>query len=111
MRLQKGILKEMEDKKKTLSKMARLARLKLTLEEEDLFTQELSSILDYFQKINPFVEKDLLVMVHPLGEDGGFPLRKDVVEVGMKTHEALKNTSEKKDSFFKVPPVRKPLSE
>ena len=88
-----------------LVKMARLSRLALTVGEEALFAQEMSSILGHFQKINAFVEKDMSPMVHPLKEV--VTLREDVIQQEMQTREALKNASQRQDTFFKVPPVRK----
>ena len=96
-----------KDPKATLLKMARLARLTLTPEEEELFARELGSILKHFQKINTFVKTDLSPMVHPLAESLDLHLRPDVVQQEMKTEEALGNASQRKGSFFKVPPVRK----
>ena len=81
-----------------VKKVAKLANLTLTPEEEEKFSDQLSKILDYIEELN---------RVDTLGVEPCFNvvskenvLREDVEEVGLSQEEALLNASNKKDGFF-----------
>jgi aspartyl-tRNA(Asn)/glutamyl-tRNA(Gln) amidotransferase subunit C len=87
----------------TVDKVARLARIKLSEREGELFLRQFNDILDYFQKLN---EADLegvdptfqvLELSNVFREDAG----KEVLEVG----EVLKNASKKEGLLFKAPKI------
>lgn len=81
-----------------VQKVAKLADLKLTPEEEEKFSGQLSKILDYIEELN---------RVDTLGVEPCFNvvnkenvLREDVEEVGLSQEEALANAPVKKYGFF-----------
>ena len=83
--------------------VARLARLKLTSEELELFTTQLSSILDYINKLNELDTADVEPLSHPLEMVNVF--RDDERAESLPRDEALANAPEQRDGFFRVPPV------
>ncbi|MFV9511450.1 Asp-tRNA(Asn)/Glu-tRNA(Gln) amidotransferase subunit GatC [Tepidibacillus sp. LV47] len=89
--------------KKEVEHVANLARLTLTEEEVDLFTVQLSSILDFAQKLNELYTDHVKPTSHALNITNVF--RDDVVRESIPREIALKNATEQKDGQFKVPPV------
>jgi aspartyl-tRNA(Asn)/glutamyl-tRNA(Gln) amidotransferase subunit C len=81
--------------------VARLARLRLTDEEQERMTRELSGVLDYVQHIE---ELDL-EGVEPTSRvvDLENALRPDEVRPGLTRDEALANAPEVADGGFAVP--------
>ena len=85
--------------------IAKLARLKLSEEELVSSTKELSSILDYMEKLNELDTSDVELLTHPVENKNIF--RKDEIGNSINTEEALKNAPHKDDKYFKVPKVIK----
>lgn len=84
--------------------MARLSRLKLSDSEVEKFSQELSEILTYVEKLNT-VDVDGL---EPTYQVTGLKnvMRPDVIkDYGYKPEDLLSNAPEKKDNQFKVKKV------
>jgi len=82
-------------------KLAQLSRLKLTDEEIEKFREELSSILEYVEKLNAVDVSGL----EPTYQVTGLKnvMRKDEsVDYGYKTEDLLKNAPAVQDSQFKV---------
>lgn len=84
--------------KDQVKKVAKLANLALSPEEEEKFSGQLSRILDYIEELN---------RVDTLGVEACFNvvskenvLREDIGEVGLSQEEALANAPSKKDGFF-----------
>ena len=83
--------------------VARLARLELTDEEVERFTEQLSAILEAVAKVSELDLSDVEPTAHPL----------DVVNVwaadeprrSLPVEEALANAPECDAGFFKVPPA------
>jgi aspartyl-tRNA(Asn)/glutamyl-tRNA(Gln) amidotransferase subunit C len=83
--------------------VARLARLELTDEEVERFTEQLSAILEAVAKVSELDLSDVEPTAHPL----------DVVNVwaadeprpSLPVEEALANAPERDAGFFKVPPA------
>jgi len=90
-------------KKDTIKYVANLSRIKLKPKEEDLFAKQLSSILDYMDKLNKLDTKNAEPMSHAVSMGNVF--RKDVVKDSVSPEEALKNAPDKKGHFFKVPRI------
>ena len=89
-----------------VEKIAELARLELTSDETDLFTDQLSSIISHVQKLNELDTADIPPMSHcvqPSG--GGEALRDDQVRPGLGQTVALENAPDPESGYFRVPRV------
>jgi aspartyl-tRNA(Asn)/glutamyl-tRNA(Gln) amidotransferase subunit C len=83
--------------------VARLARLELTDDEVEKFTEQLSAILEAVAKVSELDLSDVEPTAHPL----------DIVNVwaddeprpSLQAEEALANAPDRYDGFFKVPPA------
>lgn len=91
--------------KKEVEHMAGLSRLKLTEEEKEKFSQELTSILEYIDKLNKLETKE----IKPLYQTTGLKNKeeKDKIEDFKKRERILKNAPQVKDNFFEVKPIFK----
>ena len=93
-------------KKDILVKTARLARLKLTLEEEEEFTHQLKAVFQYFNQISSVETKGVAPLVYPLeGKDSSSALRADRAYLSKNQKELLDLAPEKQGTEYKVPPV------
>ena len=81
-----------------VKEVAKLANLPLTFEEEGLYSEQLSKILDYIDQLNSVDTAG----VEPTFNITGLSnvLRDDEVGESLSQEEALKNTSQKKEGFF-----------
>jgi aspartyl-tRNA(Asn)/glutamyl-tRNA(Gln) amidotransferase subunit C len=83
--------------------VARLARLELTDDEVERFTEQLSAILEAVAKVSELDLSGVEPTAHPLdlvnvwGEDEPRP--------SLPVEEALANASDREAGFFKVPPA------
>jgi len=88
---------------KEVEYVAKLARLKLTEQEKELFTQQLDSILDYMGKLNELDTEKVQPTFHVL------PLKNVMREDEVKDHhlqkELLSNAPETDGSFYSVPKI------
>ena len=83
-----------------VKKVAKLANLPLSAEEEEKYTEQLSKILDYFEQLN---------QVDTLGVEPTFNvtglnnvMSEDEPQTGLSQEEALLNTPKKKDGMFET---------
>lgn len=83
--------------------VALLARLRLSPEEETRLVTDMSSMLDYVDKLNELDTKD----VPPTAQVGepGTPMRDDVVTNRPAAEDMLANAPERRGNFFKVPKI------
>lgn len=83
--------------------IADLARLDLTSEEEERYTQQLSAILDYAARLQAVDTSAIppTATVLPLNA----PLRPDVVRPCPPRERILENAPEAEEGMFRVPPV------
>lgn len=90
-----------------VEKIAELARLELTGEETDLFTQQLGSILEHVQKLNELDTTDVPPMSHcsPAGSDAEYATRADKVRPSLGQKIAVETAPDSEAGFFKVPKV------
>lgn len=85
--------------------IAKLARMELTGKEKEKFSKELSSILDYIDKLNKVDTKDIKAIQQITGletiirED---ETREKDIDIANKI---LGGAPEKKDNYFKVPKI------
>jgi len=83
--------------------VARLARLELTDDEVDRFTEQLSAILEAVAKVSELDLSDVEPTAHPL--DLVNVWADDEPRPSLPLHDALANAPEKDAVFFKVPPA------
>lgn len=83
--------------------IAKLARLELSPAQEELYRQQLSSILDYIAKLRQLDTREV-----PPTAGGGLTrmvLRADEPRPGLTPEELLRNAPQAEDHQFKIPPV------
>jgi aspartyl-tRNA(Asn)/glutamyl-tRNA(Gln) amidotransferase subunit C len=83
--------------------IALLARLSLSEEEKDLFGPQLSSILEYMEKLNELDTKDIEPTSHVLSLSN--VMRDDVPAPSLPREEALMNAPSYTDKFYRVPKI------
>jgi len=89
--------------KKEVEHVALLARLELTEEEKEVYTQQLNSILEYVHKLDRLDTNEVIPTAHVLPLRNVF--REDVTTAGLPQEKALENAPEQHDGFFKVPKI------
>ncbi|MGB9607173.1 MAG: Asp-tRNA(Asn)/Glu-tRNA(Gln) amidotransferase subunit GatC [bacterium] len=89
--------------KKEVEHVAYLARLSLTEDEKEMFTEQLNRILEAFAKLQELPTEDVEPLSHII------PLRnvfaEDVPKECLPVEEALANAPESEDNFFLVPRI------
>lgn len=83
--------------------IARLARLRLSADEQERMAEQLSSILDYIEQLNELDLSDVEPMTHVI--DLVNATRPDVVTQRITHEEALKNAPSADSDYFRVPRV------
>lgn len=86
-------------------RVAALARLKLSAEEEQLFAGQLSAILDQVRELETLDVTGVPPMTHALAEGEAVALRPDVLVPGLTPEEALANAPAREGTCFKVPRI------
>jgi aspartyl-tRNA(Asn)/glutamyl-tRNA(Gln) amidotransferase subunit C len=86
-------------------RIAALARLELSPEEEQLFAGQLSAILDYVEQLKTLDVSAVEPMTHALAAGDASPLREDVVRPSLPVSEVLANAPEREGTCFKVPRI------
>ncbi len=84
-------------------KVARLSRLELTDAEVEEFTDQLSAILDYVEKMNELDTDNVQPFAHCLPVSNVF--RQDCVKQSLGTERTLANAPQRDGEFFKVPKI------
>jgi len=89
--------------KKEVEYVAKLAKLEFNEREEEEFTSQLNSILDYFKKLNELDTE----RVEPTAYVISMPnlLNEDEVEPSLPQKEVLSNSKYVKNGHFKVPKI------
>jgi aspartyl-tRNA(Asn)/glutamyl-tRNA(Gln) amidotransferase subunit C len=86
-----------------VAKVARLARLDLSVEEIDAATTDLAKMLDHFADVDALDLADVAPMTQP------YPLvnvmRPDVVQPGLDREEVLAAAPAAEHGRFRVPPI------
>ncbi|HEX5734346.1 MAG TPA: Asp-tRNA(Asn)/Glu-tRNA(Gln) amidotransferase subunit GatC [Blastocatellia bacterium] len=90
-----------------VEKIAELARLELSAEETESFTEQLSSILGYIEKLDEVDTTGVEPMSHStLGNDAPqLAQRDDEVRPSLGSRVATENAPDKEAGYFKVPKV------
>jgi len=90
-----------------VEKIAELARLELTSEETESFTNQLSSILEHIDKLNELDTENVEPMSHcsSAGDDPQSVLRDDVTRPSLGQRLAVENAPDAEAGYFRVPRV------
>ena len=89
--------------KTQVKKIAKLSRLDLTDEELVEFTDQLSAILGYVEKINELDTENVQPLAHCLPIHNVF--REDIIKPSLGTEKTLANAPKRDENFFKVPRI------
>jgi len=84
-------------------KVALLARLELTPEEEELFTIQMGSMLDYFQQLSELDVSNVKPMTRAI--DVSNVTREDELKPCADRSAILNNAPDQDGEFFKVPQI------
>ena len=85
--------------------VAKLSRLGLTKEELEMYSDQLSSILDFVDKLNEINTENVLPTAQVTGLKN--VLRKDKATPSLSQEEALSSSSHTENGYFKVKAVIK----
>lgn len=88
---------------KDVEHVAKLARLHLTDEEREMFTEQLNAILQYAEKLNELDTDNIAPTTHVLHLSN--VMRDDVVEESLPLDKVFRNAPDEEDGQFKVPAV------
>ena len=89
--------------RETVAHVARLARLDVTDDEVELFTTQLSAVLDHAADIEKLDTADVPPTAHPLPLEN--VLRDDVVQPSLDRDEVLAMAPSAEDDRFRVPRI------
>lgn len=89
--------------KQTVAKIAKLARIKVSEEDKDVFSKELTKILGWMELLNEVDTKDIPLMTSV--SDVKLPWRKDEVTDGNQQEDVVKNATQHDYGCFVVPKV------
>jgi len=89
--------------KQEIEHIASLARLSLSEEEKELFGSQLSSILDYMEKLNELDTRDIEPTSHVLPLSN--VMRDDIPRPSIPREDALLNAPDHTDKFYRVPKI------
>ena len=93
----------MKISKEEIEHIAVLARLSLPEEEKELFDSQLSSILDYMEKLNELDTKGIEPTSHVLTLSN--VMRDDIPRPSIPKEDALMNAPDHTEKFFRVPKI------
>lgn len=95
--------------KEIIEHIAKLARIELTEKEKERFSNELSAILDYVDKLNQIDTSEIKGISQVTGLEN--VVRKDEIRSTSRSdrdeirNKILNEAPEKKDNYFKVPKI------
>ncbi len=89
--------------KETVEYVAHLSRIKLDSQELEKISVQLSSILDFIDKLRSVNTDNIVPTSHILPINN--VLRQDQPGVSLSAGKALENAPEKRDNFFVVPKI------
>ncbi len=89
--------------KQQVEHVAKLARLDLTEEEKELYTKQLSKILDYIDQLNEVNTEGIEPMTQPIPTVN--VMREDIVKKQFERSEVLSNAPHEEYGFFRVPKI------
>ena len=83
--------------------IARLARLSITPEEKETFGSQLGKTLDYIEKLNELDTSGVEPTSHVIELTN--VMREDVLKPSLPVDDALQNTPDRSDNFYRVPKI------
>ncbi|MCK5286336.1 MAG: Asp-tRNA(Asn)/Glu-tRNA(Gln) amidotransferase subunit GatC [Thermodesulfovibrionia bacterium] len=83
--------------------IARLARLELSDNEKEFFAQQMTNIMEYFDKLNELDTRDVEPTSHVLSMKNIF--RDDEQTPSLSREKALRNAPGRIDNFYRVPKI------
>ena len=83
--------------------IAELAKLALTEEETELFAEQLSEILEYFERLNELDTSAISPTAQAIFRRN--VMREDEVGQSLSPDEALSNAPQREEGYFKVKPI------
>ena len=86
-----------------VKKVARLARLEITAEEEELFTTQLNSILDYFEQLSELDTTDVPPMTRAIELSN--ITRPDRLKPFSDKEALIQAAPEQEGEYFRVPKI------
>ena len=86
-------------------RIAALARLRLSADEERTFAVQLSAILDHVRQLEELDVSGVEPMTHALAAGEAPETRLDAVEPGLSPEEALASAPAREGTCFKVPRI------
>ena len=86
-----------------LSRVARLARIELTQEEEQRISPQIAEVLQYVEKLRELNVEDAEPTAHAIPLDN--VLREDELKVSLSQEEALSNAPQTANGLFIVPKI------
>jgi len=86
-------------------RIAALARLKLTPEDERVFTGQLSAVLEYVELLRELDVSGVEPMTHALAAGEAVPLREDEVLPSLPVETSLSAAPARQGTCFKVPRI------
>ena len=89
--------------KEEVEHVAKLARLAITEEEKERYSQQLSNILTYIEKLKELDTSKVDPTSHGLPMKNVF--REDEVRSSLPREEILKNAPDRTEEFFRVPKI------
>ncbi len=89
--------------KDVIQKIANLARLQLTQEQANEFSEQLSKIILHFDEISSINTEGVEPLITP--SEIEYTLREDSVKQNFHAEEMVANAPDKQGNLFKVPPV------
>ncbi len=84
--------------KEQVKKVAKLANLPVTVEEEELYAEQLSGILDYIDLLNTVDTKNVMPTFNVMPEKN--VMREDISSESLSQEDAVKNAPHAKDGYF-----------
>ncbi len=78
--------------------VAKLGNLSLTQKEEELYAEQLSEVLDYFDQLNSVDTKGVDPIFNVTGKSSVW--REDIVSESLSQDEALQNAKKAKNGYF-----------
>ena len=93
----------MKISKQEVEHVAKLARLEITETEKEAFSQQLSAILTYVEKLNQLKTEGVEPTATVLGQTNVF--REDKARPSLPVEKAVANAPESADGFFVVPKI------
>lgn len=88
---------------KEIEHIALLSRLEISEEEKKIFAEQLSTILDYIDKLNELDTHDIEPTSHVIPLNN--VMREDIPSLSLSREDALMNAPEHTEKFYRVPKI------